>query len=386
MKKLVEKQNELKEQMKNMLNTIESEARAFTDEEKAKFENLRDEVLNIEDTLTIADKIDSLDNRIVETDLETKDKAEIKAFANYLRSKGVSNTGEVTKGDNGAIIPTTIAQKVIDIIEEVCPIYARATKYNVKGTLNIPKYVKNSGDDVTVAYGTDFTAPSSHSGKFDSITLTGFYVNALVEISEGLIGNSDLDLVNYFARKMGEKFAQFLEKEFLYGTADKISGVVKTYDSTNMKVTLAKKSSITADELVDIQDKVIDAYQFNAEWYMNKATRSVIRKLKDGQGNFLLQPDFTSKWGYTLLGKPVYTSDNITALGTASKEVIFYGDFSGLAVKITKDINISVLHDSYFQLRNSIGVLGKAEIDAKVENTQKIAVAVSGATDTASSS
>ena len=381
MKKLVERQNELKEQMKNMLNTIESEARAFTDEEKAKFESLRDEVLNIEDTLTIADKIDSLDNRVVETNLESKDKAEIKAFANYLRTKGVSNTGEVAQGDNGAIIPSTIAQKVIDIVTEVCPIYARATKYYVKGTLNIPQYVKNSGDDVTVAYGTDFTAPSSHSGKFTSITLTGFYVNALVEISEGLIGNSDLDLVNYFARKMAEKFAQFLEKEFLYGTTSKISGVVGTYDKTNMKVALAKKSSVTTEELIDIQEKVVDAYQFNSEWYMNRATRSAIRKLKDQDGNYILQPDFTQKWGYVLLGKPVYTSDNIIALGTASKEVIFYGDFSGLAVKMTKDVNVSILNDSYFQLRNSIGVLGKAEIDAKVENTQKIAVAVSGSAD-----
>lgn len=382
MKKLIERQNEIREEMKNMLTGIKNEGRVFTDEEKAKFETLKVEYDNIEDTLTIEDKIDALtEHKVKETELDTKDKAEIKAFANFLRSKGVSNTGEVTKGDNGAIIPTTIAQKIIDVVTEVCPIFARATKYNVKGTLNIPKYVKNSNDDVTVAYGTEFTAPSSHSGKFESITLTGFYINALVEISEGLIGNSDVDLVNFFVNKMASKFARFLEKEFLYGTTDKIAGVVNGYDSTDMKVTLAKKSTITADELMDIQDKVIDTYQFGAEWYMNRATRSAIRKLKDGQGNYLLNPDYNAKWGYTLLGKPVYTSDNIVALGTASKEVIFYGDFSGLAVKMRKDITVSVLNDSYFQLRNSIGILGKAEVDAKVENTQKIAVAVSGASD-----
>lgn len=383
MKKLIERQNEIREEMKNMLAGVKTEGRAFTDEEKVKFETLKGEYDNIEDTLTIEDKIDALtEHKVKESELETKDKAEVKAFANFLRSKGVVNTGEVTKGDNGAIIPTTIAQKIIDVVTEVCPIYAKATKYYVKGTLNIPKYVKNSNDDVTVGYGTEFTAPSSHSGKFESISLTGFYINALVEISEGLIGNSDIDLVNFFINKMASKFARFLEKEFLYGTTGKIEGVVNGYDSTDMKVTLAKKSTITADELIDIQDKVIDTYQFGAEWYMNSATRKAIRKLKDGQGNYLLNPDFTAKWGYTLLGKPVYTSDNIVALGGASKEVIFYGDFSGLAVKIRKDIAVSVLNDSYFQLRNSIGILGKAEVDAKVENTQKIVVAVSGASDT----
>lgn len=381
MKKVVERQNSLKEQMRNMLSAIENEGRAFTKEEKAEFENLRDQVLDIEETLTLADKISLTENKVVEGELEAKDKNEIKVFANFLRNKGVVNAGEVKKGDNGVIIPTTIAQKIIDVITEVCPIFARATKYHKKGTLVIPKYVKNSGDDVTVAYGADFVAPTSHSGKFDSITLTGFYVNALVEISEGLIGDTDIDLVNFFVRKMAEKYAQFLERELLYGTTDKISGVVNTYDETNMKVALASKSAVTTDELIDIQDKVVDAFQFNAEWYLNRLTRSAVRKLKDADKNYILNPDLTAKWGYTLLGKPVYTTDNIKALGEANVPVIFYGDFSGLAVKINKDITVDVLTDSYFKLRNSVGILGKAEVDAKVENTQKIAVAYSGSAE-----
>lgn len=381
MKKVVERQNSLKEQMRNMLSAIENEGRAFTKEEKAEFENLRDQVLDIEETLTLADKISLTENKVVEVELEAKDKNEIKVFANFLRNKGVVNAGEVKKGDNGVIIPTTIAQKIIDVITEVCPIFARATKYHKKGTLVIPKYVKNSGDDVTVAYGTDFVAPTSHSGKFDSITLTGFYVNALVEISEGLIGDTDIDLVNFFVRKMAEKYAQFLERELLYGTTDKISGVVNTYDETNMKVALASKSAVTTDELIDVQDKVVDAFQFNAEWYLNRLTRSAVRKLKDADKNYILNPDLTAKWGYTLLGKPVYTTDNIKALGEANVPVIFYGDFSGLAVKINKDITVDVLTDSYFKLRNSVGILGKAEVDAKVENTQKIAVAYSGSAE-----
>ena len=381
MKELIEKRNDLVEQMKAMRDMVAKENRAFTADEKAKFEALNNEVMDIDDTITLTDKVNYSAHKIDESTLEVKDKKEVEVFAKFLRSKGVMNAGEVTKGDNGAIIPTTIAQKIIDTVTEVCPIFARATKYNVKGTLQIPKYVKNEGADVTVGYGEDFKAPSANGGKFDQITLTGFYVNALVEISDGLIGNSDVDLVNFFVRKMAEKFAQFIEKEFLYGTEGKISGVVRTYDAENMKLTLAKASTVTADELITMQDLIPDAYQASAEWYMNKATRSAVRKLKDGQGNYLLQVDFTSKWGYTLLNKPVYTSDNIKKLGTAGAEAIFYGDFSGVACKLNKNVSVSVLNDSYFQLRNSVGILGKAEIDAKVDNTQKIAVAVAGSAD-----
>ena len=70
-------------------------------------------------------------------------------------------------------------------------------------------------------------------------------------------------------------------------------------------------------------------------------------------------------------------------LGTASKPVIFYGDFSGLAIKETESMEIQILLEK-FATQHAIGVVGYSELDAKVENTQKIAVAVSGATDPAS--
>ena len=109
-------------------------------------------------------------------------------------------------------------------------------------------------------------------------------------------------------------------------------------------------------------------------------TARVIRKLKDGQGNYLLNQVFDKAWDYELLGKPVKCSENATALGTASKPVIFYGDFSGLAVKEAEEIEISVLKELY-AAQHAIGVCGYAELDAKVENLQKIAVAVSGSAD-----
>ena len=169
----------------------------------------------------------------------------------------------------------------------------------------------------------------------------------------------------------------------LNGTSDKILGIVGSYDSENMKVTLAAKSSLTADELIDIQETVPDTYQVNAYWIMNRDTRKKIRKLKDSDGNYILNRAFNEKWDYELLGKPVYCSEKVEKLGTASKAVVFYGDFSGLAIKETEEMEIQILLEK-FATQHAIGVVGYSELDAKVENTQKIAVAVSGATDPAS--
>ena len=139
-------------------------------------------------------------------------------------------------------------------------------------------------------------------------------------------------------------------------------------------VTLKSKTAITSDELIDMQDKVPDVYQADAIWVMNKDTRNAIRKLKDGQGNYLLVRDFATSDGYTLLGRPVYCSDNVAKLGTVSKNVIFYGDFSGLAVKEAEKTEAQVLREKY-ATQHAIGVVMWGEIDAKVEDTQKIAVA-----------
>ena len=134
--------------------------------------------------------------------------------------------------------------------------------------------------------------------------------------------------------------------------------------------------------MIDIQETVPDAFQVKAYWIMNRETRKAIRKLKDSDGNYILNRAFNEKWDYELLGKPVYCSEKAEKLGTASKPVIFYGDFSGLAVKETEEMEIQVLVEK-FATQHAIGVCGYSELDTKVENTQKIAVAVTGATNPA---
>ena len=261
-------------------------------------------------------------------------------------------------------------------VEDISPIYKLATKYNMGGVINVPKE-DNASDTITVAYATEFTELESHSNKFATIELTGYLYGALTKISKSLLRNSDFDLTNWVVNKMAKKIAKFIEGELINGTTNKISGIVGSYDATNMKVSLAKASAITADELIDLQELVPDEYQSDCIFVMNRATRKAIRKLKDGQGNYLLEKDSTSKWGYRLMGNDVYCSDNISALGTASKPVVMYGDFSGLAVKEGEKTEIQVLTER-FATQHAVGVVAWGELDAKVEDTQKIAVAVAG--------
>lgn len=383
-KELMEKRNELQAKMEGILNKAKIENRAMNEEEIKDFDNVEKEIKNIDATLERSKKINDMDCKKIEGEKElTQEEKDIKTFATFIRNyvNGVPQNSEtqLTKSDNGAIIPRTIAKKIIDKVAEISPLYASATKYDAKGTLVIPKY-NNTTDDVTVSYATEFDDLVSHSGKFDTVELTGFLIGALTKISKSLLNNNDFNLTDYVVTKMAEKFKLFYEGEMLNGTTSKISGIVGSYDSKEMKVTLEAKSSVTADELIDIQETVPDAFQPKAYWIMNRDTRKKVRKLKDSDGNYILNRAFNEKWDYELLGKPVYCSEKAEKLGTASKPVIFYGDFSGLAIKETESMEIQILLEK-FATQHAIGVVGYSELDAKVENTQKIAVAVAGTKD-----
>ncbi len=166
---------------------------------------------------------------------------------------------------------------------------------------------------------------------------------------------------------MAEAISKWIEKELLNGTTNKIAGL----SGVTQSVTAASATAVTADELIDVQEAVPDVYQGGAIWIMSKKTRTAIRKLKDSDGNYILNKDATAKWGYTLFGKDVYTSDNMPEMA-AGKTAIYYGDMSGLAVKLAEDVSIEVLREK-FATQHVIGVVGWIEIDSKVENGQKIA-------------
>ena len=278
----------------------------------------------------------------------------------------------MTVGDNGAVIPTSIANKIIEMVKEISPLYQLATHYDVGGTLTIPSY-DESTQKITMAYATEFTALTSSSGKFTSISLGGFLAGALTKVSMSLVNNSKFDIVSYVIRKMAEAVSEWIENELINGTDSKIEGLSKI----EAVVTAAAATAVTADELIDLQESIPDKLQPGCIWVMSRATRKAIRKLKDGDGNYLLNKDATSKWGYSLFGHDVYVSQSMPDMA-AGKRAVLYLDPTGLAVKAAENPSVQVLREKFAD-EHAIGVICWMEVDSKVENKQKVAVLAMGA-------
>lgn len=373
LKTLIEQRADLVQEMKDLTEKAETEKRAFIEEEDTRFDEIDKELKKIDSTIAKMERARNLklnvtsDQKKEEDKQKEKEKLEERAFEAYIRGVTLSERAEnLTVSDNGAVIPTSIVQKIIKKVQDICPIYQLATRYNVGGVLNIPYYDEET-QKIEMAYATEFTDLESSSGKFGSIELKGFLAGALTKVSKSLINNSQFDIVSFVTNEMAYAISRWIEKELLNGTNEKIEGL----KGVTQSVTAERTEWVMPDELIDLQEAVPDVYQGAAIWIMNKKTRTAIRKLKDNDDNYILDKDATSRWGYTLFGKDIYTSDNMPEMATG-KTAIYYGDMSGLAVKLSEEVSIEVLREK-FATQHAIGVVGWMEIDSKVENAQKIA-------------
>ena len=363
LKGLLEKRNEKIIALENMTDKTMKEERAFTADEKAEFERLENEVRDLTETIDACKK--EWDDEIREMPEDERseaeaEKAEIRAFESYIRGKVIDEETRAdsnwTVGDNGAVIPKRIANKILEEVRDMCSIYDYATKFNIGGTLSFPEYDESDGG-IKMAYAEEFSELTATSGKFKSVELKGFLAAALSLVSRSLINNSQFALFPFVVHKMADAIAKWLEKELLAGTETKIDGLSKAE---------IVATALTADDLIDLQDSIKQSLQRNCRFIMNPKTKNKIRKFKDGQGNYLLERDYTTGNGqWTLLGKPVELTDAM------ADDDILYGDFSGLYVKIAENPNIQILTELY-ATQHAIGVVAWLEMDAKLVETQKV--------------
>ena len=391
-KAMTEKQNDLITRAETLVNTAESEKRELTEDEAAELAEIRDDIQRIKKYLDIVDDIDdarptkTVEGEIKEAKntIDGEDKRacgdkerearEERAFADYVRGVVIhERDGELAPANNGKIIPVTIAKKIIELVYDICPILDRSEKYNAKGKLEIPYYPADGSTQITVAFASEFVDLTSSTGNFTTVTLDGYLAGALTKISKSLINNTDIDIVGFIVKRMAYDIARFLEENLL----GKGNGSVAGLGGATNVTTLTSALEITGDDLIDLQGTVKDVYQANAIWIMSPKTRDALRKLKDDVGRYLLNDDISAPFGKTLLGKPVYVSDNMDDIA-ANKKVIFYGDMSGLATKFTEEMHVEVLRELY-AAQHAVGVVGWVEFDAKVQDQQKIAVLKMGA-------
>lgn len=362
LKKLREQRSAKVKRMQEILAGAKGENRAMSEEEQKEFDDTESEIADLDKTIAAAEKAKELEaketdkNHVEDPDKdkegqnsqegqggENRAEDDKRAFADYIR--GVitgENRADMTLGENGAVIPSTIANEIIKKIKDISPVYNDAAHYNVKGTLSIP-YVDEDGTSLAVAYADEFAELEGEKEKFASIELGGFLAGVLAKISKSLINNSDFDIVEEVETQIAEAFALWLDHEMLVGTVGKITGA----STSTKKIQSESTSVISFDDIIKLKDAIKAAHQTGAYFVMRDTTLTAIRLLKDKNGRYLVNDDVTEEGKPTILGKPVYTSDAMPEIGKGSEPIVYLNPSKALAVKLTEDMELQVLQEKY---------------------------------------
>lgn len=163
---------------------------------------------------------------------------------------------------------------------------------------------------------------------FGQISLSAHKVGCMIRISEELLHDSAFDMSAFITHEFARRVGAAEEEAIISGDGNhKPTGLLHATLGAENGVTAASSTAITADELIDLQHSLKASYRRKASFIMNDATIKLIRKLKDGNGQFLWQPGLMYGQPDTLLNQKVLTS-NYMPLAAAGNKAILYGDYS----------------------------------------------------------
>jgi HK97 family phage major capsid protein len=376
MKELIEKRNAMLDELDSILKKANEEKRAFDDAELKKVADLKEEIRKIDESIKIEEEVRGLEKKEIKKP-EVRSAEEIRAevitkeeraFVDYV--KGV-DTRALSASGQGVVIPLSIANRIIDQVKNLSPILSMATTWDVSGDLIVPSY--DYTQHVPAGYYTELATMTAQSANFGSVKLGNTIVASLALISKSLINRTDVDIVPFIVNEIAKAIAYFLEKELLVNAngsvgngATKLGGLANATQIVNGATTLV----IDTAELVKVQLTLPQAYQAGAAWIMHPQTLAYIQSLKSTTGKFLMGNALSEDGKYTLLGKPVYVSDNMAQIGVAANQ-IFYGDFSGLHIKLTQGVQMQVLNERFAD-QYAVGVVAVLEMDSCIVEQQKI--------------
>lgn len=290
------------------------------------------------------------------------------AFVDMLRTRKVSNALEAgTDSEGGYLVPdefdTQLVQALTEenVMRQLCRIITTGSDHKIP-------VVTSQG----AAAWTDEEGDYNDSDDaFNQISLSAHKATRIIKVSEELLNDSYFNLEQYLAESFGESFGALEEAAFIGGDGDgKPTGILDATNGAATGLTTASATAITADEILDLYYALKDGYRKNGTWLMNESTVKAIRKLKDGNGQYLWQPSMLLGTPDMLLGRPVRTSSAVEAIA-ASERVMAFGDFQYYWIADRTNRTFKRLNELY-AAKGQVGFCANQRVDGKLTLTEAV--------------
>lgn len=272
--------------------------------------------------------------------------------------------------EGGYLVPDEFENTLVQGLTENAIVRAHAHVITTSNGLHKIPVVASHG---SAAWIDENGAYTESDESFGQVQLDAHKVGTIIKVSEELLNDSAFDLEGYitseFVRRIGDKE----EEAFLTGNgSSKPTGILNETGGAQIGITAASATAITADELIDLYYSLKAPYRKNAIWILNDTTVKLIRKLKDGNGQYLWQPAIKDGEVNTILGRPYFTSAYAPAVAASAKSVIF-GDLSYYWIGDRQGISLKRLNELYAG-NGQVGFLASKRLDGKLVLQEAVTV------------
>jgi len=293
-----------------------------------------------------------------------------KAFWNMLRTRANEGLDPVVKNalrigsdpEGGYLVPDEFERRLVEALEEENIFRQLATVISTaSGDRKIP-VVASKGEASWLEEG---QAIPESDDSFGQVTIGAFKLGTLIKMSEELLNDSAFSLESYIVKEFARRTGAREEEAFLVGDGlNKPTGILAATGGAQLGVTAAATTALKLDEVIDLFYSLKAPYRRNAAFLMNDSTVKEIRKLKDGNGQYLWQPSIKEATPDTILNRPLYTSAFMPSIAAAAKTILF-GDFAYYWVADRQGRMFRRLNE-LFAVTGQVGFIATQRVDGKL--------------------
>lgn len=379
---LREKRANLWDSTKAFLDSRRNDKGMLSAEDTATYESMEADVVNLGKEIDRLERQSALDlelsrptstaikdnpNNSIAGDKTGRGSNEYKeAFWKGMRNKNtfdVHNALQIgTDSEGGYLVPDEFERTLVESLEEqnifrqlasVITTSSGDRKIPVVATKGSASWVDEEG-----------VIPESDDA-FGQVSIGAYKLGTIIKVSEELLNDSIFNLESYIAREFARRIGTKEEEAFFVGDGTgKPTGIFNATGGAEVGVTASGVKAITLDEIMDLFYSLKAPYRKNAVFTMNDSTVKAIRKLKDGNGQYIWQPSITAGQPDTILNRPIKTSSYVPALD-AGKKAIAFGDFSYYWVADRQGRSFQRLNELY-AATGQVGFRATQRVDGKL--------------------
>ncbi len=374
-------------QMREMLDGAEKEKRDLNGDETTKYETMEKELQRQEKEIEREERLYQIETGLKNqsnvpppandgTDAEQRVKKQNVLFSRFLQYGKENLSGEeirALQADSETVggfltAPQQFVATLIKAVDNLVVMRQFATVISVTkaASLGIPSLDADPADcDWTKEIATGSEDSTMAFGKRE---LFPHPLAKLLKVSEKLLRVSALDVESLVRERLAYKFAVTHENCFLNGSGSNQPLGLFTASADGIPTTRDVSTGNTAttigcDGLIDALYSLKSQYIPRARWIFHRDAIKQIRKLKDGEGQYIWQAGVAADRPDAILGRPYTMSEYCPNTFTTTLYVGIVGDMSFYWICDALDMRIQRLNELY-AAASQVGFIGRLETDA----------------------